>query len=128
MSLNCLCFACSSRLIVDSEPCPICSATQPPAALRKFKVKWRLPSGQWLTKVVIGRTFAEKVEAKFHSMSVEESILRVFTSPTLSSVWKSFHESKKTINRSIREDEQRFRDWLVFIASQPEMLKKTFIS
>ena len=95
-----------------SKPCPICSATQPSAALRKFKVKWRLPSGQWLTKVVIGRTLAEKVEAKFRAMAIEEGVLGVVHSPSLSAVWKSFHESKRTVKRSIRDDAQRFRDWL----------------
>ncbi len=112
MSVNCLCPSCSSRLPVDSRTCQNCSASLPPMALRKFKVKWRLPSGKWLTKVVVGRTLAEKVEAKFRTMVIEESVLGVVHSTTLSFAWKAFHASKKEVKRSIKDDEQRYRDWL----------------
>lgn len=85
MSLNCLCFACRSRLIVDPKKlqnrCPACKSKLPAPSLRKFKVKWRLPSGQWLTKVVIGQTLAEKVEAKFRAMVIDETVLGVVHSP-----------------------------------------------
>jgi hypothetical protein len=61
-------------------------------------------------RIVISRELTEKVEAKFRAMVIEENVLGVVHSPALSSVWKNYHKSKKTVKRSIRDDEQRFRD------------------
>lgn len=115
MSINSVCPECSRRLPVDLNTCTGCCCRLPQKYLRRFKVKWKTPSGKWLTKTVTGLSTARMVEMEFRFNRPAQDV--VVQCPTLQTVWDSYH--KIIDKKSISDDAQRFRDYLASLAALP---------
>ena len=81
--------------------CPVCYKTYKLKTLickcgnnlkrkKLFKVRIKHPDGKWKSKQVNSLELAKKVEAKFKTQSVEETVFDIHRAPVIDTVWKKY--------------------------------------
>ena len=103
MSINLRCLKCQKTSKLSSTHCKFGNNLKGDA--KRFIVKVRLPSGKWKTKTVESLSLAKKVEAKFKTEAVEESVFNIHKAPEIDFVWENYLKWAKLNKKSWQNDE-----------------------
>ena len=69
-----------------------------------FKVRIKLPDGKWKSKQVNSLELAKKVEAKFKTQSIEETVFDIHRAPVIDFVWGKYIHWARLNKRSWIDD------------------------
>ncbi len=116
--------------------CPVCYKTYKLHTLKckcgnnlkrnqLFKVRIKLPDGKWKSKQVNSLELAKKVEAKFKTQVVEETVFNIHKAPIIDAVWEKYILWARLNKRSWIDDRIR---WDNHISSYLKGLKMDKIS
>lgn len=75
----------------------------------KYRVRVKLSTGKWLTKICPSLKLARKVELKFQGQKIIEETLGIHPAPVLEKVWKQYAKHAKVKKKSYPDDETRWR-------------------
>ena len=100
--------------------CPTCYKTYKLQALickcgnnlkrnKLFKVRIKRPDGKWKSKQVNSLELAKKVEAKFKTQAVEETVFNIHRAPVIDVVWVKYIRWARLNKRSWIDDRIRWR-------------------
>lgn len=106
MSINIICGKCKKTFKVDQKRCACGNSLT--GSRRRYKVRLQTPSGKWLSKVVHSFDMAQKVEAKFRTTVVEESVFNIFPSPTVEAIWTRYLKFIKVNKGTWKDDLTRW--------------------
>ncbi len=90
-----------------------------------FRVRVRQHCGKWRSKQVDSLELAKKVEAKFRTESVEESIFNIHRAPIINIVWKKYIKWARLNKRSWRDDMIRWDKHISLHLNNKKMDKVT---
>jgi len=99
--------------------CPVCYKTYKLQTLKckcgnnlkrnqLFKVRIKLPDGKWKSKQVNSLELAKKVEAKFKTQSIEETVFNIHRTPVIDFVWGKYLQWARLNKRSWIDDRIRW--------------------
>jgi integrase len=111
--------------------CPVCYKTYKLHTLKckcgnnlkrnqLFKVRIKLPDGKWKSKQVNSLELAKKVEAKFKTQSIEETVFNIHRAPVIDLVWGKYLQWAKLNKRSWIDDRIR---WTLHISPHIKDMK-----
>ncbi len=123
MSINLRCQKCHKTSKLSSTQCKCGNNLKGDA--KRFIVKVRLPSGKWKTKTVETLSMAKKVEAKFKTEAVEESVFNIHKAPEIDFVWEHYLKWAKLNKKSWQNDESLWTKHIAYLLSGMRMDKIT---
>lgn len=111
--------------------CPVCHITSKLGTIkcqcgnnlqrnRKYRARFKLPSGKWKSKVVNDLDLARSVEGSYRVDAVHEGVFEVHEAPNIDAVWKKYLKWAKANKRSWRDDETRWKEHIAgHVGSKP---------
>ena len=92
---------------------------------RRFKVRVKLQSGKWKSKIVSSFDLALKVEAKYKTQAIEEDVFEIHRSPYIDPIWEKYLEWAKMNKRSWKGDKTRWETHIHHHVTSMKMNKIT---
>ena len=122
MAINLCCPACYKTYKLQTIKCKCGNNFK---RNKLFKIRVKGPDGKWKSKQVNTLELAKKVEAKFKTQSIEETVFDIHRAPVIDAVWKKYIMWAKLNKRSWNDDQIR---WKLHIFQHLKGLKMNNIS
>ncbi len=122
MAINLFCSECRSALKLNTLKCKCGNNLK---RNRNFKVRIKLPSGRWKSKMVSTLDMAQKVEEKFKTQVVEQEVFNIHKASFIDSVWDNYIQWVKYHKKSWKDDQARWELYIKDLITGVKMDKIT---